>query len=147
MTDRDDKRTVELSERALDALFMEARHDAMLPSGGLMDRILADAETMIDTREAAETARLAALRAQSGSKQRHPLIAAMVAALGGWRAVAGLATAGVAGLVIGLGAPSAVTSLATGTYTVDTVSSYDTATSEYGIDALMPSFYALAGEG
>ncbi|WP_434288063.1 dihydroorotate dehydrogenase [Celeribacter sp. SCSIO 80788] len=144
MTNRDDKRTVEFPERELEALFKEARRETMLPSGGLMERILADAESMIDTREATEAARLAALRAPA--KQRHPLVVAMVAALGGWRAVAGLATAGVAGLAIGLGTPTAVTALATGSY-VSGTESYDTATSDYGIDALLPSFYELAVEG
>jgi|GEM_PF-3637360 hypothetical protein len=145
MTDRDDKRMVEFPERELEALFAEARRETMLPSGGLMERILADAEAMIDTREATEAARLKTLRG-TPAKQRHPLVAAMVAALGGWRAVAGLATAGVAGLAIGLGTPSAVTSLATGAY-VSGEENYDTATSGYGIDALLPSFYELAVEG
>lgn len=144
MTDRDDKRTVEFPERELEALFADMRHETVLPSGGLMERVLADAEAEIMAREAAEAARFAALRVPA--KQRHPLMAAMVAALGGWRAVAGLATAGVAGLAIGLGAPSAVTVLATGSY-VSGTEAYDTATSEYGIDALLPSFYELAAEG
>ncbi|NIY78203.1 hypothetical protein HCZ23_01790 [Celeribacter sp. HF31] len=151
MTDRNDKRTKELTDSSLDALFAEAREAAPQPSGNLMARVLADAEGMIATREAEEAARIQALR----PKQRHPIVAAMVAALGGWRAVAGLATAGVAGLAIGLGAPMTVTTLATGGYTdgyADGAMSYETtsyATGEsgYALDDLVPSFYDLASEG
>ncbi|WP_417262827.1 hypothetical protein [Celeribacter sp.] len=151
MTDRNDTRN-ELTEMSLDALFKEAREAAPLPSGDLMARVLADAEDVIATREAEEAARINALR----PKQRHPIVAAMVAALGGWRAVAGLATAGVAGLAIGLGAPMTVTTLATGSY-ADSAASYETtsysattyATGESGnaLDDLVPSFYDLASEG
>ncbi|NVK46569.1 MAG: hypothetical protein HWE33_09725 [Rhodobacteraceae bacterium] len=146
MTDRNDK-SIEPTDRSLDALFADAREATPLPSGDLMARVLADAEGVIAIREAQEAARIEALR----PKSRHPIVAAMVAALGGWRAVAGLATAGVAGLAIGLGAPTTVTALATGSY-ADSATSYETtsyATGEsgYALDDLVPSFYDLASEG
>ncbi|MBW6416710.1 hypothetical protein [Celeribacter sp. PS-C1] len=142
----------ELTDSSLDALFAQARDAAPLPSGDLMARVLADAEGVIATREAEEIARIK----DRQPKQRHPVLAAMVAALGGWRAVAGLATAGVAGLAIGLGAPMTVTTLATGGYadsdaSYETTSyeatSYDAGESGYALDDLVPSFYDLASEG
>ncbi|MCA0042994.1 hypothetical protein [Celeribacter litoreus] len=137
MTDRDEKQMNEM----LDALFAEAQQTVETPSEALMARILSDANAEIDARDAQEVSRRDAQR----PKTRHPLIAAAVAALGGWRAVAGLATAGVTGIAIGLGAPGAVTSLATGY--ADTTSVYDEAVNGYGLDDLVPSFYELAAEG
>ncbi|SFI48560.1 hypothetical protein [Celeribacter neptunius] len=161
MTDRDNKRMNELTDQALDALFSEARAETAMPSADLMARIMADAEAEIAASAAAERARIESLRPQP---QRHPLIAAMVAALGGWRTVAGLATAGVAGLGIGLGAPAAVTSLALdgygGSYSIGGYSAgsdgsvvlsaetrSDMTSSGYVLDAFVPSFYDLAAEG
>lgn len=151
MTDRDENRMNELTDQTLDALFAEARDAAPVPSGDLLARIMADAEGEIATRAAGEQAQREAMRPRS----RHPLIVAMVAALGGWRSVAGLATAGVAGLAIGLGAPSVVTSLAVGDYgavsgtgaTTSFETSYDTSADGYALDDLVPSFYDLAAEG
>ncbi|MBU0645072.1 MAG: hypothetical protein KJ731_02460 [Alphaproteobacteria bacterium] len=141
MTHRDDKMTDGLSDQSLEALFAEARDEAVMPSTALLAAVMADAETQIATRTRQEAARRAALR----PTQRHPMLAAMVAALGGWRAVAGLASAAVTGLAIGLGAPSTVTNLATGSYsesaTVETTAAGD------ALDALVPSFYDLALEG
>ncbi|MBU2891126.1 dihydroorotate dehydrogenase [Celeribacter halophilus] len=143
MTDRDDKRTGELTDVALNALFAEAREETAQPSGDLMARVLADAEEVMAQREAEEAARLAAMR----PKQRHPVMEAIIATLGGWRAVAGLATAGVAGLAIGLGAPTTVTALATGSYVSDSALGIETSDGGYEIDDLMPSFYDLVTEG
>ncbi|PZX12562.1 hypothetical protein [Celeribacter halophilus] len=143
MTDRDDKRTGELTDVALNALFAEAREETALPSGDLMARVLADAEEVMAQREAEEAARLSAMR----PKQRHPVMEAIIAALGGWRAVAGLATAGVAGLAFGLGAPTTVTALATGSYVSDSALGIETSAGGYEIDDLMPSFYDLVTEG
>ncbi|WP_339689939.1 hypothetical protein [Celeribacter baekdonensis] len=141
MTHRDDKMTGGLSDQSLEALFAEARDEAMRPSAALLAAVMADADTQMATRARQDAARREALR----PKQRHPMLAAMVAALGGWRAVAGLATAAVTGLAIGLGAPSTVTNLATGDYS-ESATVEMTAASD-ALDALVPSFYDLASEG
>nr|WP_319247053.1 hypothetical protein [uncultured Celeribacter sp.] len=138
MTDHDKKRDAAPDDLALEALFAEAREAAPIPSGDLLARIMADAETE-------RAARFGEKQPPQPAPSRHPVIAAMVAALGGWRSVAGLATAGVAGLAIGLGAPGAVATLATSgdlaaSSTVADLGSYE-------LDDLVPSFYTLAAEG
>ncbi len=135
MTDRDDRHM----DQTLDTLFAEMRETPAVVPDALIARILSDAGQALDTR-ATEAATLSEARRPRG---RHPWVAAAVAALGGWRAVAGLATAGVTGLAIGLGAPGAVTSLVAGYSDVG----YEDAANGYGLDDLVPSFYALAAEG
>ena len=135
MTDRDDRQM----DQTLDTLFGEMRDRPVIVPDALITRILSDADNVLDARASDEAAR----RATRRPHPRHPWISAAVAALGGWRAVAGLATAAVTGLAIGLGAPGAVTSLATGYPEVG----YEDTVSGYGLDDLVPSFYALAAEG
>lgn len=121
----------------LEALFEAAQDEVITPSDALLARVMADAEAEIVARADAA----AAARAVPSTPVRHPIIAALMTALGGWRSVAGLATAGVAGLVIGLGAPMSYA----------TSDSYDITVSAdgsgYAVDDLMSGFYDLAGEG
>ena len=81
----------------LDDLFAAARKQATQPSPALLARILADA--------AAEQPRAPA---PAGLARPRVRLAALSAALGGGGALAGLATATVAGLWIGLAPPAAV---------------------------------------
>ena len=83
-----------MTDNDLDDLFSAARADVARPSPALMARILADAGTMQQRR--------------SVPALRRFRLAALIAALGGSGGIAGLATATVAGLWIGLAPPAAV---------------------------------------
>ena len=83
-----------LTDNDLDDLFAAARADVARPSAALMARVLADA---------------------AAEQPRKPVpvrprfrLAALIAALGGSGGIAGLASATVAGLWIGLAPPAAV---------------------------------------
>jgi hypothetical protein len=92
----------ERSEEWLEEAFGLARAEAAKPAPeALMARILADA-----AREAVPLAPPA-----RAAQPRIGRLAALFAALGGWPAVGGLATAGVAGLWLGLSPPAAVEAL------------------------------------
>ena len=116
-----------LDDLELDALFSDAARDAPVPSDDLMARIMADAQAELP--RVATTAPVAQDKGWFG---------AMIAAIGGWPAAAGLATAGVTGLVIGLATPETLQDLA-GEYLV--------ATSVFEFDDFMPSYGDLLGEG
>ena len=88
-----------MTDDDLDDLFAQARSKVAQPSAALMARILADAAAMQPRPPVLR------VRARFG-------LAALVAALGGAGAMAGLATAAVAGLWIGLAPPAAVDDLA-----------------------------------
>ena len=106
-------------------MFQAARDTAPQPSDDLLARLLADA--------AAQAAPVAAPTAVP----RRGVLAALLAAIGGWPAAAGLATAAVAGLMIGYVAPDALGDLSGGYLE----------TSGYRLEDLMPSYGDLLGEG
>lgn len=89
----------------LDAAFAALRAVPAAPPGGLVARVLADAEDV---------------KNRTAAKRRHAerpargLLAGLWSAVGGWGGGAGLATATLAGLAIGFGAPD-VASGVTGT--------------------------------
>ncbi|GAA3853583.1 hypothetical protein GCM10022404_01230 [Celeribacter arenosi] len=119
----------------LDDLFAQARDGAHGADSAadiaLMARIVADAEAEIAARTpVVEVARGGWLRA-------------MVRSVGGWPSMAGLATAGVTGLAIGLSAPAAISGVALGTSAQAT----GVESASYALDDLMPSFYDLGTEG
>ncbi|HMO09534.1 MAG TPA: periplasmic heavy metal sensor [Paracoccaceae bacterium] len=89
----------------LGAFFDVARADRAAPGDALMSRVMADAAA-----EAGRRGHLAAARQAPAA--RPGWRAALLAALGGHGAVAGLAAAAVAGLWVGLAPPSALTMLA-----------------------------------
>lgn len=118
-----DKRP-ELDDAGLDALFAAARRDAPGPSDDLMARILADAQAVTDAAEAP------VLR----PAPRASVWQGILDAIGGWPAAAGLMTATVAGLAVGLGATETLeplTGLLTG----------------YEIEDFMPAYAGLLSEG
>ena len=83
-------------DKMLDALFDAAREDAAAsPTTSLLARVLADASTLQPT-------------ADTGVVQRHRdgFWRALLGNLGGWPSVAGLTTAAVAGLWIGIAGSS-----------------------------------------
>lgn len=127
-----------LDDAALEAFFEAGRAHAPEPGPDLMARILADAGAEIDARDAT----LAAAR----RRRRPGLWAGLVAAIGGWPALASMATAAVAGVWLGFASPAALTSVAGGLLpSTDTGS--DTA---YELEDLLPGyggFAQLAEEG
>jgi hypothetical protein len=145
MTQRDDV----LSDADLDALFAEAQSDVTVPSPDFMARVLADAAAVQD-----ESGAGLPVWAQAPSptppQKRRSWIASVLDGVGGWRGGAGLATATVMGLAIGLGAPNTVSELAAGTWTSAALGgTVDAGTdiSSYALDDLVPSFFDLAAEG
>ncbi|MGH1329788.1 MAG: dihydroorotate dehydrogenase [Paracoccaceae bacterium] len=111
-----------LDDAALDALFSEARDAPLIPSDDLMARIMGDA---------------AAHLPQSGfeAPRSAPRWRLMLAAIGGWGAATGLATATMAGLAFGLFLPDTLSDLTT---------SYSSAAAvSYDLSDLTPSFYDL----
>lgn len=116
-----------LDEAELDALFSAAAQDRPTPSDDLMARIMADAQAEIPSPRAALPV-----------ASRQGWFASVVAAIGGWPAAAGLATAAVTGLVIGLVPPDSLLELA---------DDYLVASSVFEFDDFMPSYGDLLGEG
>lgn len=120
-----------MTDSALDALFAAAREERPEPSPALMARVMEDALAEGAARQARATVPRAATR--PGPRAA---IAAIVAALGGWPAMGGFATAGIVGLWIGYAAPGAVA-----TYTSNWLGG------GYDIADLMPSLDAYLTEG
>lgn len=99
-----------LDDAALEAFFEAGRAFAPDPGTDLMARIMADADAEIDAR--------APTRMPAGAPGARPagkgLWAALVNGIGGWPAVASLATAAVAGVWLGFASPAQLNSLAGG---------------------------------
>ncbi len=91
----------------LEPLFEAARAKAPQPSAELMARILVDAQAHLPA-----PAPVAAV--QSVPPVRRGWLAGLLAAIGGWPSVAGMATATVAGLWLGFAQPEALTTLSGG---------------------------------
>ena len=110
----------------LDDLFQAAKDTAPAPSDDLMARIMADA--------AAVTAeKTAPAPAPSGG-----FLGGILEALGGWKPAAGLAMAGVTGIMVGFAAPT----------TLDSITSLSALTlGDTGVDELVPSFSDFLSEG
>ena len=117
-----------LNDRELDALFATAADNAPAPSDDLMARIMADAQ--------AELPQVALVR--SPAPRKASWFGAKIAAIGGWPTAAGLASAAVAGLMIGLVTPDSLQGLA---------EDYLVAASVFEFDDFMPSYGDLLGEG
>ena len=89
----------------LDALFAQACGDVPDLPPGLLARVLADADAELAARSRVAPARAPVARAG--------ILAELLALLGGWRAVSGLATATVAGVWIGFSGLSGLPDMAT----------------------------------
>lgn len=87
----------------LEAFFDAGRAARPEPGDALMARIMADADEVQAARAKA---------APQATAPRGPIFARLGQALGGWPAVAGLATATVAGLWIGVSAPAGLAGFA-----------------------------------
>lgn len=106
----------------LKSFFDAAHSNAPQPSDDLMARILADAAL----HQPVPTQPMTHTPVRPGLRER------VLGVLGGWRAVAGLATATVAGVWIGFAAPGGID-----TYTATLVE-----TSGYEVTDLMPSIHS-----
>lgn len=89
---------------ALDALFAQARTTDLQPTDGLLARIMADAVQVTQQRQQQAVASPASVRSRG-------LLSGLVAALGGWPAMGGLAMATATGLYIGVAPPDSLTAI------------------------------------
>lgn len=124
-----------LTDAGLEAFFDAARDAAPVPSEALMARIMADAEVEIIGRAT-----------PPAPAPRRGAFAAFAAALGGWPALAGLATATVAGVWLGFADPDGLNTLAGGLLLPDSAAS----ASSYDLEDIVPGyggFAALYEEG
>ena len=119
-----DKRPLDDAE--LDALFGAAQSQVVTPSDDLMARIMADAAA-VSVESLPESEKAVSSFWQS-----------VLGMIGGWPAAAGLATATVAGLVLGLTSPDVIE-----TWTDD----YLADASTYVLEDLLPSYGGLFDEG
>lgn len=94
-----DKNT--LNDKTLEALLSEMGDQEPVPSDALLHRIMGDADAVID----------AAGPVAVPQVTRPGFWAEMRNALGGWTAIAGLGTATIAGIWIGVVSPASVTSV------------------------------------
>lgn len=127
-----------IDDAGLEAFFTAARAETPVPSEGLMARIMADADAEIAAREAAA--------ARPARRARPGLIAALIGALGGWPAVAGMVTATVAGVWFGFASPDEVNALAGGLLWSDATGG----TTSYDLEDILPGgtgFAAILEEG
>jgi hypothetical protein len=92
-------------DRALDAFFDAARRTPPAPTDALLTRVMADAASV-----------QAAARRPAPRRRALPRLRDV---LGGWPAMAGLATAALAGLWSGTALPSSVTGVDDAAYLVD----------------------------
>lgn len=108
----------------LDEVFAAGRADAPVPSADLLARIMADADGVAEGREALTEPR----------RKRRSWIAGIAAVVGGWPALAGMATAAAAGVWIGAAQPEAVTTLTGGVLPATT--------SDYELEDMFPGYSA-----
>ena len=126
-----------LSDTALDEIFAAGRDATPTPSDAVLARILADAEGVLDARAAPAPRR--------GVDDRPGLWARILSGLGGWPAVAGMATATVAGVWLGFASPDQLNELAGGLLLPDA-----SGLTSYDLEDILPGdggFSALFEEG
>lgn len=114
-----------LNDLELNGLFSAARDAAPVPSDDLMARIIADSKAQI-------------VVATVPDAPRRGMFAGLLGLIGGWPAAAGLVTATMAGLAIGLLTPDTLDDLTGG---------YLASASAYELEDLMPSYGDILGEG
>ncbi len=120
---------ITLSKAELDGLLAEAAGTALVPGSDLQARIIADADAVAVANEIPpKPAELPARRAP---------LARLLAGIGGWPAMAGLATATVAGVWIGYASPDTLDGIASGLASRTT----------YDVGDFMPTFDDLFYEG
>ena len=116
-----------LDDAALDAFFVAGRANAPEPGAELMARIMADADAEIDARAAASA---------PAGRRRQGRWAALLGGIGGWPALASMATAAVAGIWMGFASPDQINTLAGGLLLPDTAVSE----TSYELEDLLPGY-------
>lgn len=117
-----------LDDAALEAFFVAGRAHAPEPGADLMARIMADADAEIDARTPMATLARPA--------RRKSLWATLVSGIGGWPAVASMATAAVTGVWLGFASPEQLNSLAGGLLPTDGA----TGEIAYELEDLLPGY-------
>jgi len=126
-----------LSDAALDQIFAAGREASPTPSDAVLARILADAEGEIAARAVPAPHRAGEIRPGLWSR--------ILSGLGGWPAVAGMATATVAGVWLGFASPDQLNDLAGGLLLPDS-----SGLTSYELEDILPSdggFSTLFEEG
>lgn len=100
-----------LDDAALEAFFVAGRAHAPEPGAELMARIMADADAEVDARTP--------VRVPVAPRKRKSLWASFVSGIGGWPAVASMATAAVTGIWLGFASPDQVNALTGGLLSSD----------------------------
>ncbi|MCK8463870.1 hypothetical protein MUY35_08425 [Aliiroseovarius sp. S1339] len=119
-----------LDDTALDAFFDAARSDIAAPSDALVSAILADAEA-----HQPQCGSHAGTAVDPGASRG--FWADLVAAVGGWPSLAGMATATVAGVWIGFAAPIQLETMSGG---LILTGDYTLADESYALEDLAPSY-------
>ncbi|MEE9388845.1 MAG: hypothetical protein V3U96_09550 [Paracoccaceae bacterium] len=122
MTDKDT-----LDDAALDDLFTQASAETVVPSGALLARIIGDADQIVDGRQGAVVRRV-----------KPGVLSRMLAATGGWPAMAGLTTVTAAGVWIGMLSPEMLSGV---------TDSYFASGAGYDLGDYMPVFSEFLDEG
>lgn len=115
-----------LDEAGLEAFFDAGRKAMPEPSEALMAAILRDAATHMPA------------PAKSGSAERRSFWRELISQIGGWPALAGMATATVAGVWIGFAAPVQLETLSGGVILAGTYSATET---PYAPEDLAPRYF------
>ena len=121
-----------LDDQALEAFFDAARLDTAAPSDALVSAILADA-ALYQPQPEILAGNIADPRPSRG------LFADLMATVGGWPALAGMATATVAGVWIGFAAPAQLETMSGG---LILTGDYTLAEETYALEDLAPSYLA-----
>lgn len=124
------KMNMDDDDKELDLFFAAAKEDTPLPSAELLKRIEADAEALM-VPPAQPVKGGAEGRARPGS-----VIRDILAALGGWPAAAGLASAALAGVWIGISPPDSFNDFTT-TYLTGSVDYTETLDYGFGFEAAL----------
>lgn len=93
-------------DKMLEAVFAQARTPDLVPSEGLLDRIMMDADAVL--------ADAAPVAAEAPRRPKQGFGAMVLDIIGGWPSFSGLAAATVAGLWIGVAPPAALSELSSG---------------------------------
>jgi hypothetical protein len=119
-----------LDEAEMDDLLAQAARVETVPSADLIARVMADADAVADAGEPTPE--------PGAQSQTRSLRGGLLAAIGGWPALAGLATATVAGLWIGYASPDTLDGIASGLVASQTT---------YEVGDFMPTLDDLFYEG
>ncbi|MCK0138411.1 hypothetical protein [Aliiroseovarius sp. F47248L] len=127
-----------LDDRELEALFDAARFDSASPSDRLMAAILDDAAAEQVGRDGSQhTSTNIPLEQIHGRRRARGFWADLRASMGGWPALAGMATATVAGVWIGFSSPTQLEAMSGG---LVLSGNYSATEQSYVLEDLTPSY-------